>query len=937
MWGNLSSDIFMRRYHQRRTIIAGILSLLTIALLAWWPAPVRAAADGGNGTALTQSIIGTQRLMVGAASQNQITIGSNQSQDFFSPSGSTVIDSDADGNWSNITLTNINDGGGYNQVGAVTLNMRIDMNYDFTFHWQVKTQPALDDNGNPRIMADGIGFALHPVYNAGVTGTGPDSEISSDQTIDQGLHAVGNNGGNLGTADLMNSWGFKLDSYYNDGFSGPLANTFYGDVQHRQNGQNGGTMNADAYATADNRVDGSAVDGIPVDNLGGQWGPYGMFTQTDATGYMSYTASDNSIEQTPLTGKAANSVNMLAGQWENMTMSYDATFHQLKVQITDPTDTSRTMTWERALTAAEQANIQSKKYYAFSVLGSTGTSVATQAIQHLGGTFTPENPTLVVRQTTTNGTSIADAQTITTKGTVKTQAPVQATPTDKNNQFQGILSHILFTYYDSTGHQVTKRVDNTRKNGFDRDVDNWFYSVNTNNYSALTMVTYVYRRQNDLPQLTFKYDNVTTDSDGNATLTPGSDVRVTATLTNPASGPSTWMDAFALDKLPAMLQLKEPTSNVTTQADGWTKIKFGDIARGTPAQQVFTLHYQGTMNATLYPGSIPSNAGGLVLAQDAYVYDASPENKDTAGNPVSSSYYYVPNVLDAPLKTETATAELVVSDYTEMDYGNFVPYYGSKAPTASAAFHYWDVTDKNATTMDPAKTGHPTTDITGAPAKTVTGQLGDAITAPATALSGYDYLGYYEYTSTGSTWHAAGDTAPTFYFQSQTGATPQQTIAYVYRPTNSKYLTITPPKLDFGQHTTQTISQTNQTWPLSDAAQVQVADNRPHKDGVPTADGWQVTVQASGPFKTADGQTLTGASLAFTAPTTSTTPSPTLTGGTLTLGTGTSNTLTLAKTADYGSANLQWAADGVHLALPKQAVAAQPYTTTLTWTVNDGL
>lgn len=145
----------------------------------------------------------TQQLLASGPSGNQVNIGDNQSQDFFAPTGDAKIYTDADGNWSQIRLTPAL---AYKK-GAVTLNTRIDMTQDFSFNWQVLMKASVDSPS--ATMADGIGFALHPTYTA--------NELGPSQTVVQALNSIGSAGGNLGTADLMNAFGFKLDSYWNWG------------------------------------------------------------------------------------------------------------------------------------------------------------------------------------------------------------------------------------------------------------------------------------------------------------------------------------------------------------------------------------------------------------------------------------------------------------------------------------------------------------------------------------------------------------------------------------------------------------------------------------------------------------------------------------------------------------------------------------------------
>lgn len=870
----------------------------------------------------------TQQLLASGPSGNQVNIGDNQSQDFFAPTGDAKIYTDADGNWSQIWLTPAL---AYKK-GAVTLNTRIDMTQDFSFNWQVLMKASVDSPS--ATMADGIGFALHPTYTA--------NELGPNQTFAQALNSIGSAGGNLGTADLMNAFGFKLDSYWNwgndaqtVGRTGSISGSFYKDPRHDN------AANGDAYATWDNRIDGQVDNRIPQNNTT-QWGPYGMLTKTDGTGYLTNTASDTgaAVSETPLNGAAATSVNLLSGNWAGLNIVYNAAQHQLAVTLTDLHDTRRTMTWRRTLTAPEIALINQKRYYAFMIQGSTGARYAEQSVQRLRGYFTPENPTLLVRKVTTNGMSVADTQTFTQTTVKKTTAPVQITSAVDNNNFQGVLSHILFTTYDANGNPVTKRVNiATNKDGFDRTIDQWSYTVDPTKYTSLTIVTYVYRRTTNIPTMTLSYAGAA--GNGTYALPPNGDVNVTASITNPATGPATWMGVYALDQLPSSLQLKTGSNPNVSQAGNQLKINFGAIDRGQTVTTAFTLHYSGTLPATLYPTGVSADSNGMSLGHSAYIYDQSPELIDAAGKRVDGSYYYVPGTLDAPLAAEKLKESPIITDYINLDPGNFVPHIGNAQPAAKALFHYWDITSPGATTMDPILTGHPTQEITGTTGGTLTGLLADPIAnAPQpTVLADYTYLGYYEFTGSGttSTWHdAKGAAAPTFYYQANaTSATPQQ-IAYIYRPSTQKYLAITPPNINFGKRPATAASQGNLWLPSQVGVQAVVTDTRPHT-GIPASTGgWQVSITATGPMRGVSSHaTLVGAKITFA--TAGADISTGFTGRAATLALVNGDTHILAQSSVYGSRKLNWGSLGVQLNVPQQAITPDTYQTTITWSVTDGL
>lgn len=876
----------------------------------------------------------TNRIISGESGfTSQVNIGSNQTQDFFSAHGNAVINSDETGAWDNMQLTDSRVG----QIGAVTLNTRIDMLSDFSFTWQVQMLKTAS------IIADGIGFVLHPTYTENEV-----KEMGNLNPIAQQIDSIGKAGGNLGTADLMNAFGFKLDSWYNGGYRRSIPGTFFGSTLHNV---------PDNYATADNIIDGKRVGALNNRSI---WGPFGVFTKTDNTGYMTYTASDsdNGIQpdRIALNGNTGNTVNLVGLNWVNMTLRYSATDHRLWVIITDPSDANRKMTWSRELTTSEVTLISNRRYYALSILGSTGSYYAKQSIKKLGGSFTPETPTMVVRKAAANGNTLAPVQT--TTGTVgqtyQTQAPIRMLPTSDNHYFSGVLSHVLLTSYDSDGNQVTQRIPPYMytSNGV-----TWSYRIDPSLYAPLCFVTYVYRRTNnsssgsanlDIPKptLTFSDSSTNVGTTSSRTLVPNSTVFVTATLGNPSNGPTVWNRPKALIKLPSTLKGTNSTNvGVVGQL---LNLQYGNIDQGTAQSITFPLKYIGQLPATLYSDSLP-NSSGINLDLHGYLYDESPLNiaqqsslNSTNGVRVDGSYFYVPTTLDAPYANQVVSESPDFSNSAtkDIDSGNFVPQFGTPQKSASAVFHYWDVSKANGesiTTMDPIKPGHPNTEIGNGSATTCTGLVGDPINgAPnPVEISGYQYLGYYEYTGTGSKsiWHNADDT-PILYYQVPDGSVASQQVAYIYRPING-YISITPPNLDFGRHQIHASTDIGLNLSMIKNANLAFLDSRPHI-GIPDSTGaWEIGVSSKQALTgTNSGATLTGASLTFDKAR-GNSSSVTSMNGTLTL--GTDSEVTLVQSSSYGSANLIWLPTDIHLNVPAQNIAPDVYKTTLTWTVKNGL
>lgn len=180
------------------------------------------------------------------SSLNPIKFNKEDTQNFFSPTGSATVEYSPTGDWGIINLNNDEQ----RKLGAVTLNTAIDMTQDFHFSWKVKISASGIEYG------DGIGFALHPLYKPGEKITDLSSNNSQflppyfgryiDKTGQlvavedpnnlyngQNINSIGLQGGNLGISDLMNAFGFKIDTYYNRyGSTNPPKGGIYGSDSH---------------------------------------------------------------------------------------------------------------------------------------------------------------------------------------------------------------------------------------------------------------------------------------------------------------------------------------------------------------------------------------------------------------------------------------------------------------------------------------------------------------------------------------------------------------------------------------------------------------------------------------------------------------------------------------------------------------------------------
>lgn len=93
------------------------------------------------------------------SSLNPIKFNKEDTQNFFSPTGSATVEPSSTGGWGIINLNNDEQ----SKLGAMTLNTAIDMTQDLHFSWEVKISYSNYWDG----PGDGIGFVLHPLYKPG--------------------------------------------------------------------------------------------------------------------------------------------------------------------------------------------------------------------------------------------------------------------------------------------------------------------------------------------------------------------------------------------------------------------------------------------------------------------------------------------------------------------------------------------------------------------------------------------------------------------------------------------------------------------------------------------------------------------------------------------------------------------------------------------------
>ncbi|ERL64702.1 lectin-like domain-containing protein [Schleiferilactobacillus shenzhenensis] len=938
------------------------------------------------------------------AGMGVVKINPQTAQNYFTPTGTVnnsqtyipYISTDQNGNWSNIGLT---DGNTQSQVGAVTLNTRIDMTKDFNFAWEVRAQQVSQASG---YTGDGIGFTLHPTYTEAHNG------------VVQDLYALGISGGYLGSSDLMNAMGFKIDtnnwflnkgasafggnvssSPQTTGSSGQIPGTYYGDQSHVSgwDSSKGQTSLLDVYGNGDAVFTTGTNDALngtinrSIYNDSGAHAPFGAFTKTDATGYLTYPTSDEGAETKKLNGTGTNvpNLNLTNGSqetWVPMTMHYTAATYQLRVSL-------GSLTWTRTLSENEKKLVDpnyagstgTQRYYALAILASTGWAKAIHAIRNLSGSYTPEAPTLIVRQTDGNGSDLSRAKSITalqTDGTYVTSSPTTIGPLANYNGFQGQLSHILITQYDSAGTEHTKKVP---ASDIQATSSTWQYTAHAgSDISPITFVSYVYCRTDVQPTVAFTYGSGASA----VNVAAGGTVQVTATLTNPAGtgtgntngGPVAWETPQIKDRIADALTLVNPPTGVK-KVGQYLVIDFPTIARGTSRQVTFTLQYNGTKTARLVAGQAGSSAAyPLQLGNSAYIYDHSTfitpynDKQDSTGTALPSSYFYRASTTDAP---DAAANTPLPSPYTAMDMNNYVPKYGAlpASKLGQANFYYWDLQHKNAagtvTTMDPIRNVHPDGPITEDwPPSSVTGYLGDTIDealpasqaivypgtrgkSPAPAIGDYAYLGYYAYdgsqtgTPLGSTWTgystatAAAAANPTLYYQVPDTASPQQTVAFIYGKKQAYLsLTLNPANLNFGQHAVGEATRAGGLSPTTtNQFSVTVADARGSL--IPGSNNWTLSVANSDGLRNGTN-TIVGAQIKLPVAPNQTSNAASQAATLVMNGTSTPVIVARNAAANSGGGTMTWPSGRIQMIIPQQSsVASGQYTGTMVWTLSDGL
>ncbi|BDR58038.1 lectin-like domain-containing protein [Xylocopilactobacillus apicola] len=608
----------------------------------------------------------------------------NETQYFFSAVGESVVLLNDNGNWDSIEITKPIQ----SQNGGAVLNTALDMTKDFTFSWDLKF-----DSGNSYI-ANGLGFVLHPLYRPKETVIdsqgGPSITLPAvigrkfpgnlavtdpnDPMNGQTLRSLGPGGGYLGISDLMNAIGFKINTYYvyNNYQRPKQEGTYYGHRNHFDVGGMG------FYGITDEE----SLEGMtPRVHT-----PYGAFVSTDNTGYSSQPYYPANLNDDPVKSisDANGSVNgeafkVFNYRWHPMTIAYTASTKTLKVTIADDTGTKK-VNWSRTLSPGEQAIIADRKNWAFAIAGSTGGGSEGKSIRNVYGTFTPAEPSVIVRHVDENGNDIKDAATTSLADWQLTHpgsthfVDSSSTETLEKNGYTYRRAQVNGTFFEN-GTRINRRLDRA---GLDAEVtkNGSVWSVSTE-FKSSTFINYVYRRElpNESPDVSATLTmSVNGGAFGNTVdIWPGDTVAFKYSAKN--TNMPIWSKVTAVQSLGGLF---EAPSGFTVK-DGLLYVPLNNgtsntLRTGQIGENMVSMVYKGVENANLtandtgqvtitYHPTAPNTSPISEIASKVAIYDQSLQLVDSDGNPVYGSYFYNADNNLAPLASSDPVFHL----------GNFIP------------------------------------------------------------------------------------------------------------------------------------------------------------------------------------------------------------------------------------------------------------------------
>ena len=630
------------------------------------------------------------------SSLNPIKFNKEDTQNFFSPVGTATVDYLSTGSWSTINLNPDQK----SQLGAVTLNTAIDMTQDFHFSWYVKishTNFSFDDKG----PGDGIGFVLHPLYKPGENITGSSQTLppyfgrhskdrssvttANDPENGQNLNSIGLQGGNLGISDLMNAFGFKIDTYYNQYENTyKLINYYYGYSGHA-NYNVYGKLDSDIYVSKNNGY----YNPTP---------PYVSFVNTDYTGYSTIDTNDASYKELN-----SSSINIVNNKWWKMNVDKITESGKPKVTVTISGTESNNP--NKSVSVSKNISlIGNKTEYGFSILASTGGAHESNQIKEVEGEFTPAKATLVTRYTDENGTDLQAPKVTLKEGIDNEFTNTNNQPTIYKDGKTYQCSQINGNLYEPNSAKPTIRqlTNGTKIGEIPVKITKKDDTLTVRSqYNSVIVLNYIYRQR--LPSsstsgtsnspitlgLKFRVNNSSYVSSAN--IQPGDTITFQYTATN-KSGPSLWQGVTAVQSLAGIFK---PTANLpadVTSKSGLVYIPLlnkkntennndrNNLFLNDSGTREVSFTYNGVDKAklTTQDGQMNvthiNNTGKAPQARitsKVAVYDQSQQLIDSGGNQLYGSYFYCGENDKSPLANPNQNPP--DPNYTPDDLGNHIP------------------------------------------------------------------------------------------------------------------------------------------------------------------------------------------------------------------------------------------------------------------------
>ena len=616
------------------------------------------------------------------SSLNPIKFNKEDTQNFFSPTGSANVEYSSTGDWGIINLNNDEQ----HKLGAVTLNTAIDMTQDFHFSWKVKISASGSEYG------DGIGFALHPLYKPGEKITDLGSNNNS-QTLPsyfgryineagklaavkdpnnlyngQNLNSIGLQGGNLGISDLMNAFGFKIDTYYNQyGSTNPPKGGIYGSDSHA--GYN-------VYGQFDSSILNSSAC------------PYGAFVTTNYNGYS--TVDTSTYKQ------LKNPINIVNNQWWKMNVDKKGNEITVTISGTESNNPNKSVSVSKNISF-----IDNKTEYGFAILAATGRVSESNQIKEVEGKFTPAKATLVTRYTDENGTDLQAPKVTLKEGIDNEFTNTNNQPTISKDGKTYQRSQINGNLYEPNSAKPTIRQLTNDTTAIPVKITEKGDTLNVSSqYNSVIVLNYIYRQR--LPSgsasstsnspitlgLKFRVNNSSYVSSAN--IQPGDTITFQYTATN-KSGPSLWQGVTAVQSLAGIFK---PTANLPTDVTSTSKLVYipllnkkntenngNNLFLNDSGTREVSFTYNGVDKAKLttqggqitctlpQTDSAPKIAPQAQITSKVAVYDQSQQLIDFDGNQLYGSYFYCGENDKSPL----ANPNPPDPNYTPDDLGNHIP------------------------------------------------------------------------------------------------------------------------------------------------------------------------------------------------------------------------------------------------------------------------